>query len=95
MTFSEEQIEWIVREVVRRLREMAATPEGGRAREQLPKEKELAWCELAIDDRVITMRTIEGKLQGVSQVRIAPRAVVTPLVRDEFRQRKITILRQS
>ena len=73
MTFSEEQLEWIVCEVVRRLLEIASKSVGETLPQQCSTGNEITLSELAINDRVITMRTIEGKLHGVSQVRITPR----------------------
>ena len=84
MTFSEEQIEWIVREVLRRLRVIA-----------LPVvEKQSATSaasELRIEERVVTLRAIEGRLNGVSRLLVPPRAVVTPAVKDELKKRKIEL----
>lgn len=76
------EIEQIVREVVRRLRENNGSPEKGSQ-------------ALAINDRVVAMATIEGRLAGVRQLVVPQRSVVTPAVRDELRQRNITIVRSD
>jgi ethanolamine utilization cobalamin adenosyltransferase len=80
MTYSEEQVEWIVVEVLRRLR--VAQPE----QNTVAGEK-----TLRIADRVVTMKVIEGRLSGVDQVVVQKRAVVTPSVKDELRKRKIEL----
>jgi hypothetical protein len=81
MTFTEEQVEWIVSEVIRRLLSQGvAVGEPGSST-----------VELTINDKVITLRTIEGKLNGVKQLRVPPRAVVTPAVKDELRMRNVEL----
>lgn len=83
MTFSEEQIEWIVREVLRRLRAAAAP-----ATEQ---PTAITPTELRIKERVVTLRSIEGQLTGIDRVIVPQKAVVTPAVKDELRSRKIQL----
>jgi hypothetical protein len=84
MTYSEEQVEWIVREVLRRL---GATRPG--------PQHHAAGSDLHLTERVITMRSIEGRLHGVNQLVVPHRAVVTPAVKDELKQRKIQLIRKS
>ena len=86
MKFSEEQVEWIVLEVLRRL-EALRVP--GDARSSSPA------AELTVTDRVVTMRSIDGKLNGVSRLRVQPRAVITPAVKDELKKRKIELIVQT
>ena len=81
MTFTEEQIEWIVAEVLRRLTR-------GDSNSQLKSD-------LIIVERVVTMRSIENRLPGVTRVVVEPRAVVTPAVRDELKQRQIELVREG
>jgi len=84
MTFSEEQVEWIVAEVLRRLG-VAVGREANRGK---------GGAELRIADRVVTMRSIEGRLTGVSRLIVKPRTVVTPAVKDELKVRKIEMVVQ-
>jgi hypothetical protein len=81
MTYSEEQVEWIVTEVLRRLGvagdERSSSPVGS---------------ELAITDRVVTMRSLEGRLAGVNRLVVPSRAVITPAVKDELKQRQIELV---
>jgi hypothetical protein len=86
MTLTEEQVEWIVIEVLRRLGvvgdnrgrvagdERSTSPAGG---------------ELVIADRVVTLRLIEGRLTDVKRLVVVPRAVITPAVKDELKRRQI------
>ena len=82
MTYTEQDVEQIVLEVIRRLGLVGSPPAS-------------ATNELAISDQVVTMRSIEGKLADVNRLVVPGRAVVTPAVRDELRQRNIELVRRS
>ena len=85
MTFNEEQVEWIVAEVMRRLGVVSGStapkPSGG--------------GELLLSDRVVTMRLVEGRLANISRVVVKSRAVVTPAVIDELKHKKIELAREG
>jgi hypothetical protein len=83
MTFSEEQVEWIVAEVLRRL------GVAGEERSSSPV------TELRVTQRVVTMRLIEGRLTGVKRIVVNRRAVITPAVKDELKHRKIELIEDS
>lgn len=51
--------------------------------------------ELVLTERVITMRTIDGRLAGVQRLLVPPKSVVTPAVRDELRKHKIELSRSA
>ena len=80
-----EEIERIVREVVRRVTSghvhaiCSPLPPG----------------TLQVADRVITLSSIEGKLGGIQQLVVLPKAVVTPSVRDELTDKKVELVRQG
>jgi hypothetical protein len=82
MTFNEEQVEWIVAEVMRRLGLVGAArnaaPNGG--------------GDLVLAERVVTMRDIEGRLAGIGRLIVPNRAVVTPAVKDELKHRKVELV---
>ncbi|MCI0362127.1 MAG: hypothetical protein L0211_26900 [Planctomycetaceae bacterium] len=85
MTYTEHDVERIVLEVIRRLG-LLGSPQpvaftGGN--------------ELTVTDRVVTMRSVEGKLAGVVRLVVPHRAVVTPAVRDELNDRQIELVRKS
>lgn len=87
MTLTEEEIEWIVAEVIRRLG--IATNDvrvAGDERGSSPA------AVLKISDRVVTMRTIETRLSGIKRVVVRPRAVVTPAVKDELKAKKVELV---
>jgi hypothetical protein len=81
MTFTQEQVERIVLEVIRRL-------------EMLGPSTASPGTDLAISERIVTMRLIEGRLSGVSRLIVGPRTVITPAVRDELNERHIELVRQ-
>lgn len=43
------------------------------------------------DAKVITMETLRGKLNNIKTLRVKPKTIVTPAVRDELRDRNIRI----
>ena len=47
--------------------------------------------DLVLTGRVVTLRETEGRLNGVCRLVVPARAVVTPAVRDELRQRDILL----
>ncbi len=49
--------------------------------------------ELVIEERVVTLAQVDGKLQGKQRVRVPSRAVVTPAVSDLLRSKKIELVR--
>ena len=85
MTLSEEQIEWIVVEVLRRLGVVSGRVAGDE-RSSSPVG------DLSIQERVVTLRSIEGRMANVKRIVVQARAVVTPAVKDELKQRKIELI---
>lgn len=87
MSGTEHELERIVREVLRRLREQEITREI-RAESAGIKERP---GTLSLDDRVITLATLSDKLADVKRIIVPRSAVVTPAVRDELKKRKISL----
>ena len=76
---SDIDIEYIIREVIRRLTAMGNEPsqnDGGTVK---------------LMERLVTMATLEGRLANMKRLVVAKKAVVTPLVKDELRKRKISL----
>jgi hypothetical protein len=93
MTFSEEQVEWIVTEVMRRLRTLDGNNRvAGDERSSSPVDRR---SELTLGDRVITLRSIENRLTDVHRLIITKQAVITPAVKDELKQRNIELVREA
>ena len=100
MMYSEEQVEWIVVEVLRRIGVAV-----GREANHGNSAPHPPWSaapptatqttELRITDRVVTIRLIEGRLNGVTRMIVEPRAVITPAVKDELKQRSIELIREA
>ena len=82
MTATPEQLEWIVQEVIRRLRQGDGTPHA-------------AGGELRLSDRVVTLAALKDRLNNVSRVSVPAKAVVTPAVRDELNDRQIELIRKG
>ncbi len=89
MTFTQEQVETIVLEVIRRLGLLV-----GDAKVAVG-ERSSTTAELSLAEKVVTLRSIEGRLAGVQRLVVTRRAVVTPAVKDELKQRKIELVRQD
>ena len=90
MMYSEEQIEWIVGEVLRRLGVTVGREANGVAVGREVNHGRIHG-ELTISERVITLRLIEGRLSGISRLVVPPKAVITPAVKDELKARKIQL----
>lgn len=90
-------VEQIVREVVARLsagpgRSSVEVINGNAAHDRpLEKKSPIATGHCRIDDRVITLEQLRGRLEGTRTVVVRPGAIVTPAVRDELKSRKIQL----
>jgi hypothetical protein len=76
---SEIDVEYIIREVIRRLLAMGNEP----SRNDDGTVK--------LTERLVTMATLDGRLANMKRLIVVKKAIVTPLVRDELRSRKITL----
>ncbi len=83
MTLTQEQLEWIVSEVVSRLRS------GGPS--EAPSEASAG--SLSLSERLVTLETLRGRLGGVSELRVAAGAVVTPAVVDLLKTHNVQLVR--
>ena len=93
-------IDAIVREVLQRLAqiEVAAAPGhkadgGGRKAEGGGRKADANAADgvLLVREHVVSVAQIEGKLTDVERVKVSPRAVVTPAVRDLLREKNIKL----
>jgi len=92
MNIGNVDIEWIVREVIRRLRESEtqfSTNRNGTPVAQTQRTGK----SLELSEPVITLSTVEKRLDGVERLAVPTRAVVTPAVVDELKDRKIELVR--
>jgi hypothetical protein len=76
---TDSDIEFIVREVIRRITAMASEP----ARND--------GATVKLTERLVTMATLDGRLANATRLIVAKKAIVTPLVKDELRSRKISL----
>jgi ATP-dependent Clp protease ATP-binding subunit ClpA len=89
VTQANEQIDRIVREVVRRLNG-APPPSATNGGLVPPAPAE----QLDLSERVVTLAVIDGRLAGLRRVRVRPEAVITPAVHEALRDAKIELERQ-
>jgi len=63
--------------------------------ERLTGGKNGSSAERTLDDRVVTVSTISGQLEGVQTIVVRHRAVITPAASDVLRARKIAVRRSA
>lgn len=80
MTLNEEQLEWIVAEVMRRL--------NGYTTVEAPPTH-----ELQITERLVTTQSLDGCLTNVNQLIVNANAVITPAAKDLLRDRGVRLVR--
>jgi hypothetical protein len=98
MKLTEEQINWIVAEVIRRLGVAVRPSADGAAVERAANcgaVESPSKTDLKLTERLITLRTIEKQLSGMKRVVVQPKSVVTPAVKDELRALKIELVYQK
>lgn len=100
MTDGTIDIQWIVNEVLRRLRTDVSTSakSGQNNAEALHTNGQTTTSppeELVMQERLITLAALDGRLAGIRRVVVPQRAVVTPAVKDELKQRNVQLLRQD
>jgi ribose 5-phosphate isomerase RpiB len=83
------ELDQIIAEVVRRLT-AAAAPAGVPASAGRLKAG-LQQGVLAIDDRVVTLNSVDNRLDGLRRLIVQRRAIVTPALRDELNKRGIEL----
>lgn len=97
MKLTEEQINWIVAEVIRRLGVAVKQSANGAVVDQAANRGAVespSKTDLRLTERLITLRTIEKQLSGMKRVVVPTKSVVTPAVKDELRARKIELVYQ-
>jgi hypothetical protein len=93
------EIERIVRQVLAQLgvaggeSSVAAAPENGKPKGEAESEetREHEAAAFTVADRVVTLASLDGRLNGARVVRVARGAVITPAVRDELKARNIRL----
>lgn len=90
MTLTAEEIERIVQEVIRRLAAAEINNSNSNSKPQVQSQ-----AALELEDQLVTLATIEGRLNGIQQLVVSPKAVVTPSVRDELRDKNVEFVRMS
>jgi hypothetical protein len=87
------EIERIVRQVLAELRAAEVGPERQRAEADsgATQSDEVQKQGCVITERVVTLATLDGRLNGASVLTVPRGAVITPAVRDELKSRSIRL----
>ena len=93
MDLSAQDIERIVSEVVRRLRQAGVDVQSQGDDASVSTAEEAVSTTCTLSEHVISLDSIQGRLENVQQLVVGERAVVTPAVVDALRERKITLQR--
>jgi len=95
MTLTPEQIEWIVSEVVRRLREAGAfSGPHDSASDPVRPGATSPQQTLVLEDRLITLETLRDQTHNVRRLEVRTRAIVTPAVVDWLNDQNIELIRK-
>lgn len=98
MAQSAAEIEQIVSVVLARLRSMNAlqlnVPAATSTNTQEPAPS-VPVSELVIDEKLVTLESLRGKLSDVQTVAVRSSAIITPAVIDELKDHKISLVRKS
>ena len=90
MKLDEHQLEWVVGEVVRRLRDGAVAETRSAAADARRPGRDV---QISLTQKLVTIATLEHRLDGVTQLVVSEKAVVTPAVRDLLKERNIELIR--
>jgi hypothetical protein len=88
MKYDSQFVEIVVREVLRRLAVADACPAPATGEPTLRERR-----ELVLTERLVTLATLQGRLDDVARLVVARRAVVSPAVHDELRAKNIELRR--
>ena len=91
MNLSETEITRIVEEVVRQLTGSSTVAQNDSV--AVTQNDSVAAGQLRIDSRIVSLETLSGRLDGVNQLIVEKRAVVTPSTRDLLRQQNVSLIR--
>lgn len=83
--FDPELVEYIVAEVIRRLRQQGAS---------FANEPKVGSGELVLDNHVVTLATLDRQLTEVRRVVVNTRAIVTPAVKDVLKEKGVELVRR-
>jgi hypothetical protein len=91
--YDPEFLEMIVQEVIRRLTGAGVTV-ATNGKPFVSTEKCNKTAELVLSERLITLSTLHGRLDGVGSLVVHRKSLVTPAVRDELNRRSIQLRKE-
>lgn len=80
-----EFVEYIVAEVLRRLREQGIS---------VVSDAASSGRDLVLDDQVVALAKLNGRLSNVERLIVKQRAIVTPAVKDELKEKGVELVRR-
>jgi hypothetical protein len=92
-SYDPEFLEMIVQEVIRRLTGAGISVASNG---KIPGAKATGSpsAELVLSDRLITLATLHGRLDGIGSLVVNRKSLVTPAVRDELNRRNIQLRKE-
>ena len=93
--YDAEFLEFIVQEVIRRLTN-AGTPitKTATMSKSPPPSTNDSGRELVLSERLITLSTLQGRLDGIAKLVVMRKSLITPAVRDELKRRNISLRKE-
>jgi hypothetical protein len=93
--YDAEFLEMIVQEVIRRLTGAGiSVTKNGKPQRSLSAAQTDTKTELVLSDRLITLATLQGRLDGIGSLVVNRKSLVTPAVRDELNRRNIQLRKE-
>ena len=84
-------IELVIREVLRALGQTSPAVVHAPVAAALPLPAKEEPGRLEVNERVVTLAKLDGRLSGIRQLVVPPQAVVTPAVHDELSRRNVAL----
>jgi pyruvate/2-oxoglutarate dehydrogenase complex dihydrolipoamide acyltransferase (E2) component len=103
LNFQKPDIQRIVQEVLRRLGQIAQGQTQAQTQTQAQVSSDRidattvapAITKLVWSQSVVSAEALQGRLDGIGQLVVSPKAIVTPAARDELRERGIDLAREG
>ncbi|MEX1041448.1 MAG: hypothetical protein WDZ51_12495 [Pirellulaceae bacterium] len=70
----------------------AAPPKNTQPTTNQPKNNNNSTTNLVLGERLITLETLRNRLKGVTSVQVSSKAIVTPAVKDELKDRGVALV---
>ncbi len=95
MNFTPEQVDLIVQRVVAQLGPGVVAAPATASAPQVPVGAAAPLPSAQISEQVVTQALLAEAINGSNQIRVGPKAILTPSARDFVKQRNIKIIRET